>query len=594
MSLRDLAKLKLADKRSELVELFPDHPHKRAMGIIRAQKLILTTIASQWEAGYPARVVVLKARRLGVSTFTDLWQMHWVSERPNRQAFVCAHNADASEELFDRARIAHEYTGDKRPLKASSRREIAWDVPHGSKFSVKTAGIESLKRGATLHHVHCSELAFWPNQRQTMLSVFQCVPEEPDTSILVESTANGAGDEFNTLWDASRSYAEAERTDRWDGWIGIFLSWLDNPEEYSLPVPRGYDWAGVEPEVEEDEPELRRLGATAKQLYWRRRKIDEACAGRVDDFRQEYPAWPEQAFLMSGRRAIPAAITRGHRATVEPPRLARLVSDADAVHGVRAVFSESLRPPCWEIWREPLERFDYALGGDVATGKPSSPTDEHSDPDYSAAIVLERQRIETVAQWVGRIPTDEFGEEMLKAALYYNRAWCSPEANSLGVAVINVFKAANYDRLFTRTKPDQWEFDDLTHLLGWITTGGANGTRDGMIDGWISACRANAEEFGFTMTLLNHSERLVEQEERFIYNKDGKRMHRPNCHDDVLFAAMIALQMHRRCPRTREPAPSEWRQDKVTAADIRFVGGRDLGAQILATGGSLRKDDRMG
>ena len=586
MSLADLAQLKLADKAGQIVDLWPENPGQIAKGIIRAQKRVFLTIAQQWAADEVAMVVVLKARRLGISTFVDLWQYHRVRELSNQNAFVCAHKAKNSHVLFERVRKCHKFSDDKRPLLRSSEMQIAWDVPHGSTYTVETGGDPDLQRGSTLQYIHVSEYSICPNQALTMDALMQCLPKLPGCSIVVESTAHGVGDEFHKLWEKCRTYEDAVKTGNWNGWIGIFLSWLDHPEEYSTPVPAGYDWSKVEPEWEEDEPILRKLGATDEQLYWRREHIRDYCRSEVDTFRQEYPAWPEQAFLTSGRPAIPAEITRRHRETIETPRKARLVWDAAAPNGVKAVFSESLRAPCWEIWREPHEKLDYTLGGDVATGAVSSQADETSDADNSTALVLERGRLETVAQWIGNLPTDAFGDEMVKAAYYYNEAWASPEANAVGLAVINVFRAYKYRRLYLREKTDDYELSDITKFQGWLTT---TKTRDPMIDAWISCCRAVGEEYRLTHCLLNHSERLVEEEERFVYDKMGKRQHRAGCHDDLLFAAMIALQMHIRCPRTYVIDPQEWRQKRVTAADAMYAGGLDAGAAKLARGEPLRR-----
>lgn len=578
MSLADLAQLKLADKDGQIVEMWPENPSHVAKGMIRCQKRVFVAIGRQWEAGHVAMVVILKARRLGISTFVDLWQYYQVRELSNRNAFVCAHKAKNSHVLFDRVRKCHKLSGDKRQLLRSSEMQIAWDMPHGSTYTVETGGDPDLQRGSLQHYIHVSEYSICPNQSATMDALMQCLPKRVGCSIVVESTAHGVGDQFHGLCVRARPYEDALRENNWKGWILIFLSWLDAPEEYSTLVPFGYDWADVEPEWEEDEPQLRKLGATDEQLYWRREHIRDYCRGEVDTFRQEYPAWPEQAFLTSGRPAIPAEVTRHHRLTIETPRRAKLVWDKAEPNSVRAVFSENLHPPCWEIWREADKTLDYVVGGDVATGAVSSQTDETSDADYSAAMVLERGRLETVAQWVGRMPTDAFGDEMVKAAFYYNEAWASPEANAVGLAVINVFKAYKYRRLYLREKTDDYELNDITKFMGWLTT---TKTRDQMIDAWISCCRAVGEEYRRTQQLLNHSERLVEQEERFVYDKTGKRQHRPGCHDDLLFAAMIALQLDIRCPRTKPIDRSAWRQPKITVHDIRFAGGVDAGAAML-------------
>ena len=594
VALDALAQLKLADKDGNIVELWPQEPGHVAKGLIRCQQRLWVAIGQQWAAGFPAMIVVLKARRLGISTFVDLWQYYCVSNLSNRNAFVCAHKAKNSHVLFDRVRKCHKLSDDRRPLLRSSEMQIAWDMPHGSTYTVETGGDPDLQRGALQHYIHVSEYSICPNQAATMDALMQCLPKQPGNSIIVESTAHGVGDEFHSLCLRARPYEDAVRTGDWSGFILVFFSWLDAPEEYSTPVPDGYDWLAVEPEVAEDEAKLRQLGATYEQLYWRREHIRDYCRGEVDTFRQEYPAWPEQAFLSSGRPAIPASITREHRMTVTEPRRAKLVWDRKAPNGVRAIFDEELLQPYWEIWQEPDEYRDYAIGGDVATGAVSDQSDETSDHDYSACMVLERGRIETAAQFVGRLPTDAFGQEMVMASRYYNNAWGSPEANAAGVAVVNVYKAERYENIYCREKPDQHLYGGESDLMGWVTTGGANGTRDGMIDAWISCCRAKAQEFGLTTTLLNHSERLVDEEERFVYDKQGKRQHRPGCHDDLLFAAMIALQMHIRCPRNAKTRPGEWRQPKTTFADAQYAGGRDLMAMMLDSGELGDRQNMMG
>jgi hypothetical protein len=59
-----------------------------------------------------------------------------------------------------------------------------------------------------------------------------------------------------------------------------------------------------------------------------------------------------------------------------------------------------------------------------------------------------------------------------------------------------------------------------------------------------------------------------------VRTKLGKREHRPGAHDDLLFAAMIALQVHKRTPRDRGPTtpPAE-----RVHSGMKYIGGIDPG-----------------
>jgi hypothetical protein len=47
---------------------------------------------------------------------------------------------------------------------------------------------------------HGSEVAFWPNPASHFAGVVQAVPDEPETEIILETTANGVGGEYHERW----------------------------------------------------------------------------------------------------------------------------------------------------------------------------------------------------------------------------------------------------------------------------------------------------------------------------------------------------------------------------------------------------------
>jgi len=199
---------------------------------------------------------------------------------------VVTHHADSTRALFDMTRRYHTHCPDilKPSTKYSSRRELSFDVLDSS-YVVATAGGDSVGRGETLTHVHASELAFWPKSTQQDIwnGLAQAVPNTKDTAVYIESTANGVSGVFYDLWKGA-----VEGT---NGYVPVFIPWYTDPE-YREPVPDNF-------EITPDEEELvDKYDLDDEQLMFRRRKIAQ---NGYDLFRQEYPSYPEEAFLTTGR-----------------------------------------------------------------------------------------------------------------------------------------------------------------------------------------------------------------------------------------------------------------------------------------------------
>ena len=168
-----------------------------------AQIILNTAVEAQLAAEGKIRVIILKARQQGLSTYTGGYLYFAVSQKSASKAMVITHHSDSTRALFDMTKRFHEHCPEilKPHTKYSSRREMNFDVLDSS-FVVATAGGESIGRGETLTHVHASELAFW--QKSTALDnwngLTQAVPNAKGTAIFVESTANGATGIFADPW----------------------------------------------------------------------------------------------------------------------------------------------------------------------------------------------------------------------------------------------------------------------------------------------------------------------------------------------------------------------------------------------------------
>ena len=168
-----------------------------------AQQILQSAVDDQIASEGKVRVIILKARQQGLSTYTGGYLYHAVSQQPARKAMVVTHHADSTRALFDMTKRFHEHCPEilKPHTKYSSRRELSFDVLDSS-FVVATSGGDSVGRGETLTHVHASELAFWNKSTAQDIwnGLIQAVPNTKGTAIFVESTANGVTGVFYDLW----------------------------------------------------------------------------------------------------------------------------------------------------------------------------------------------------------------------------------------------------------------------------------------------------------------------------------------------------------------------------------------------------------
>ena len=492
----------------------------------------------------PVRIIILKARRMGISTAIQALQFYIAWHQKNTQGFTAAHKAKSTATMWRMAQLFRDEhpDKDKRPILRSNTKELAFAAPQRSLMQYETGGVGDLGRSGEIHFLHMSEVALMPHATETTASVMKCVSKNPNTFAFKESTANGATGQFYEDWKlAVAAFEQAGRNVDKVTWIPLFFSWLDFPE-YAMAAPEDYEWG----ELNAEEVRLRdEFGATLDQLYWRRMTIADECGGDPENFLQEFPATADEAFLHSGRPAIPSAIVVRHRKTQRQPKnVIELFRDHNGeVHS--RMPSEST-PWRWLLFEAKVEGLDYAVGGDVMENILSDKQDMSRGSDRHAGICLNRDSMKIAAGGVGQILTDEFGKQLLMLAEWYNMAWGSPEVNSAGLVALKEWR--DYPRLYQR--PVALDSDQTANhsRYGWRTT---TATRNLMIDSWLAHCRMHPIE-GWNGQIEVPWKELVDEEQSFVVKPSGKREHDVGAHDDILFAAMIALQVHLDSPRQKE------------------------------------------
>ncbi len=503
----------------------------------------------QQAAGFPVRLIVLKARRIGIST--DVAGMFFMDcqTRPNRYATMCSYKSDSADTIFAMVqKFKDSIPEDQRhEFDRSNKKELRWSAPWHSHFQVVSARDVDPGHSTEIHNLHCSEVARYQSDPRILNGLLNGVARNAvDTMAILESTAWGVGGIFYDRYTEAVKRWQAN-PDSMDGFLPLFFSWLDF-SEYKKSLPHGFALG----RLSDDEQFLRSLNATDEQIYWWRGVVEDH-GGDVAQALENYPATWEQAFQYSGRQYFPANVLAHHQEQQCPPlRRVRF----ESING-RAVMVgvDDTATWCWEVWDEPDPQDQYAVGGDVAEGKLSDKQNEKSPTDFSTGVVLNRNKMRFEAVMQGRMDPDVHGRQLKLCAEFYNHAWVTPEFNKDGHASLIAILGEDrqgYDRVYKReVGPDAVDQGE-TARYGWRTTSGANGTRQQMIDDYRAACRPQPGG-EWSGSLIVRSDKMIHEEQVFVLGSDGLPRHRPAEHDDILFAAFIALQLHksRQCPMER-------------------------------------------
>lgn len=274
-----------------------------------AQAQLHDKLERQLDARGLVRAIVLKARRLGISTYVGARFYHHATLNLGKNAFILTHEDKSTQELFDLVRRIHEHMpADYRPdTSAKNANELSFDGLDGG-YRVGTAkNVHGLGRGLTLQLLHGSEVAFWPRAEQHFAGAIKTVSLVDGTEVILESTANGVGGAFYDQW----GLAERGQSD----FVPIFLPWSIDPDN-ARSLPSDY-----EPSTEEQDYQ-RLHNLTDEQTCWAHFE-NIALGGEPGKlcalFRQENPATSAEAFQTSGDDSYipPEAVLRARRLTID-------------------------------------------------------------------------------------------------------------------------------------------------------------------------------------------------------------------------------------------------------------------------------------
>ena len=473
----------------------------------RAQRRFIAQVLDQWQRTGRVRIVILKARQLGLSTVWGAFMFWWISQHRATKGIVVTHEAAASTALFDMTKRFYAKVPDfLRPSTSKANgRELAFDKLD-SGYIIATAGSDTVGRGETLQMAHLSEVGLWPKgkAREIMNGLLQAIPNVDNTFVAIESTARGMSGPF---YEACKSAQDGT-----SGYELCFLGWFED-EKYRSPIP-----VGVTFDRTPDEDDMAALyDLDNEQLQFRREKIAQ---DGEPLFRQEYPSNAEEAFLTSGAPVFNLAYLN-ERLREAPDILHRM--EYDPLDGA---YRPDPRGRLF-LYHEVDPNEEYTIGADVAKGL------DAQTGDSSVAMILDRKK-RIVGVWRGQIDPDYYATILYHLGKLFNWARLAVEFNNHGILPnTRLFKDMAYPNLYTREIYDR-KTDETREELGFYTD---VKTRPLIIDELREAIREKKIE-------LNDKTTINEMITFIADPKTGKIEHEVGCHDDCVLALAICNHIH--------------------------------------------------
>ena len=490
------------------------------------------------------RIIVLKARQEGISTYSE-GRMFWAAHmNENTECGIIAHEKDSGKAIFNMCRLFYDclptylqpvtqYSSTQQLVFANPDKKTKHANPGLRSFvDVLTAGKKDVARGKRYHHLHCSEISAWTFPEDVIPALIPTIPQNAQSLVVFESTAKGINNFFHKEWLRAKNGTS--------NFYPFFLAWFDLAEySHEFNSTKERDLFGES--LNDEEKELRAVHSlTLEQLYWRRIRIADLM-GDVELFRQEYPSTDLEAFIASGTPIFDRRKLRTIGRKCTEPRFIGYISEHGLVPDEHGEF---------RIWVMPESNAQYSIGVDVSDGG--------EDGDFSCVTVWKFLKspyvAEQVAEWHGRIDPYSLAGVVEKLGRMYNEAMVGIETNAHGLATQQELQR-HYWNIYRQEYFDRYDAK-LTHKLGWETT---LRTKKLLIS-FMSHCIAN-------MSIVIHGTELVREAMTFIRDDSGAGSAIRGGHDDRLMAAMIGLLvMH-------QNMDEEIDEDKIkTVADNITIG----------------------
>ena len=452
------------------------------------QRELYDKIEDDWCHYRPIRYVILKARQIGFSTLIAAIIFTLTIYDPYKESLIIADIDKHTKRIFLMYQRFYDNLPEAiKPSLVSNKKGETLTTGAESTIGVETVS-EDIARGSTLKAVHASEYGVWRKQRESLATLMAAVPNSPNTLFFIESTARGINyfrELFTNAYEGKSRYFKAH-----------FAPWYLNTGYREVYHNEQLFTSGDYDDEVQLFKEYSSKGMTVEGLMWRRTQIDGA---GLDLFHQEYPTFPEEAFLSTGVSVFnPKAVGK---------RLLEVQQDKDVTaigyFSYDTHFSEdgnfiTINRIRWHddpegdvvIYERPRPGYPYVIGGDPA---------RLSGKDFYVAQVIRHDgtcRNQVAMFRKQRMDADEFGFQLYCLGKFYNTALIAVETNTT-TEPIKILTKAQYPKIYVRQRIDSVT-KQVVDEYG-ISTQSSN--KESMIDTFKARFRQHPQEIVDETTL---------------------------------------------------------------------------------------------
>ena len=515
-------------------------------GLNEVQTIMHSMMERQLAEHKHVRMIVLKARRFGISTYVQGRYFRHAAMNRNKVVQITTHSKAATDVMFAMTRTMEQNLPKevKPQLKYSGRRDLHWGSEDGglnSSYSLSTVGGREV-RGSKIDYLHCSEVASWTaGGEDYLLGLLNCVVQGFDTEAVIESTAQGVGGVFHDMyWDAAEGNS---------GWEAIFFPWYLY-SHYSKPFGSEEEKEKFKSELGQDKryggeaeesllgisceydvgDEVKKFTIDLENLNWRRQCIKTQCQNDLRKFHQEFPTNAREAFVTTGRGVFDMDVLGN--LVLDSQRLQR-ERPSEGFHipvqswrdkGGEKYIIEAMDEGGLQVWERPTPNKEYRIGADVSEG-----IDVGRDTDWSVAVVLNAESMDEVATLRVKIDPDLFAWQLASLGKWYNNAKLLVERNNHGLVTLKFLSDVHlYPDIYSEKILDE-RSSRSARKLGFHTT---VKSKPLIIDYLKELIREDEIKL--------RSPKVLDELQTFVNFPNGRMAAQSGSHDDCVMALAIA------------------------------------------------------
>ncbi len=478
------------------------------------------------------KLVILKARQLGVTWLMASFAIWLATFNEGANVLIISIGQDESAAVLDRCRFILDHLPWKTKRKKDNESEITFPELR-SKIRALPA-TAAAGRGETATAVIADEYAYQEYAAQNYAASKPTI--DAGGWFIAISTANGLDNPFATVFEEADGFnIEPTKAGLWlprnlspgpNGFLPVFLKWDARPD-------RNDKW------------------------YAQQRKEFNS-----DYLRQEYPANPREAFLVSGRPVFDN-LKLAELWLAADPRVVRNITPPEYL----ADLSGDLT-----IWELPDPRKRYYMGVDVAEGVAVDSV--RREGDNSVIEVVDASNWNHVAEYAtNTINPEELAEVIHRLAWYY-RSLVAVERNGHGWATLqrlislHSIRPSQYhiyhDRRSPVNIPQPGHAVTRVGKVGWTTS---RISKPIIISGLEAAIRLD--------NFQPKSRALIGEMMTYQRKDDGTTAAQKGKRDDRVMATAIALEMAKEINQETEQTDGGIWLPKAMSVEGGFIGRRD-------------------